>query len=201
MGLHPAAAHDPRVPGALARPLRMGMFWARARFELARHGWPMGLGLIVSGVAAGLVLFATPSLRERTHSLQLEQLAARSHALKASADPQELQRRQWADFYARLPAADGALEAVATIQRVATAHGVQLAHGEYRLSRDAGAPLMRYQITLPARSDYRRLRGWIGDVMNAVPSASLDEFSLRRDDAGSATVDARVRFTLYLRAP
>jgi hypothetical protein len=130
MGLHPAAAHDPRVPGALARPLRMGMFWARARFELARHGWPMGLGLIVSGVAAGLVLFATPSLRERTHSLQLEQLAARSHALKASADPQELQRRQWADFYARLPAADGALEAVATIQRVATAHGVQLAHGE-----------------------------------------------------------------------
>jgi hypothetical protein len=191
-----AAAH--RVPERLS-PLRL--LRAHAQFHLARHGWPLSLGLALIGVAAAVGLFVTPPLREKAESQLLAQHAARDSRQLPQTDPQALKRQQWADFYAGLPAADGALEAVAAIQRVAAAHGVELAHGEYRLSRDAGAPLMRYQITLPARSDYPRLRAWIGDVMNAVPSVSLDEFSLHRDDAGSATVDARVRFTLYLRAP
>jgi len=195
-----SAAHSAarQVPARLS-PLRL--LRAHAQFHLVRHGWPLSLGLLLIGCAAAVALFATPPLREQAESRVLAQRAARDSRQLPQTDPQALKRQQWGNFYAGLPAADGALEAVAAIQRVAAAHGVELAHGEYRLSRDAGAPLLRYQITLPARSDYPRLRAWIGDVMNAVPSVSLDEFSLRRDDAGSATVDARVRFTLYLRAP
>ena len=92
------------------------------------------------------------------------------------------------------------MEAIDAIHRAAAANGVKLANGEYRLARDGGARLLRYQITLPARASYPQLRAWIGEVMNAVPSAALDEISFRRDDVGSDSVEARVRLTLFLRA-
>ncbi len=179
--------------------MNAGLLAAHWRFEIARHGWPLPLALVMMAVAAGVALLATPPVRTQVRTL--DAALASAHADRSrSSDPQETQRRQLTAFYAGLPTAAGALEAIAMIQRAADANGVTLAQGEYRLSRDAGAQLMRYQITLPARSDYPRLRAWLSDVMNAVPSASLDELSLRRDDAARDAVDARVRLTLFMRA-
>lgn len=173
--------------------------FAHLRFQMVRHGWPLPAGLALIGIALGLRLLGSEPLRARASALEATHSALRDRRDQAP-DADELQRRKLAAFYASLPTGAGALETITTIQRAADANGVTLAHGEYRLSRDGSAPMMRYQITLPARSDYPRLRSWLTDVMNAVPSASLDEISLRREDAANDTVEARVRLTLYLRA-
>ena len=122
-----------------------------------------------------------------------------SAALKAPSR-EEIQRRESATFYAALPSAGGALDAVAKIHGAASTHGVLLSHGEYRLVRDGSARLWRYQISLPARASYPHLRAWLADTLSAVPSASLDELSLRRADSSGDVVEALVRLTLYMRA-
>ena len=172
---------------------------AHVRYQWYRHGWPAVAGLVLIGFAAGLQLLGVEPLRARADALGAAQTVLRQQRVKAPSQD-EVKRGQLTAFYARLPAAADALEAIADIHGAAQVNGVTLAHGEYRLARDGGAPLMRYQITLPARSTYPRLRAWLADTLDAVPNVSLDEISLKRDDAGSDSVDARVRLTLYLRA-
>lgn len=172
---------------------------AHLRYQFYRHGWPAVAGLVLLVFAAACQWLAVQPLRARTSALHAAQAVARPAALQAPSQ-QELQARQLAGFYARLPAASGAPEAVAAIHAAARANGVSLTRGEYRLVRDGNAPLWRYQITLPARATYPRLRAWLGATLLAVPAASLDEISLRRDDSSGDAVEARVRLTLYMRA-
>ena len=93
------------------------------------------------------------------------------------------------------------LQAVETIHLSAAANGVKLATGDYRLVRDGSAKLQRYQMNLPAQASYASLHRWLAEVMNSVPSVSLDDISFQRDDVGSDSVEANVRLTLFLRAP
>ncbi len=172
---------------------------AHLRYQLHRHGWPAVAGLVLAVCAMALQLLGVQPLRARTGELTAAQAIARPAALQAPS-PEAIQDRQLAGFYARLPAATGALETVAAIHAAASANGVTLAHGEYRLARDGKAPVWRYQISLPARASYPHLRAWLDDTLNAVPAASLDEISLRREDSTGDSVEARVRLTLYMRA-
>ena len=172
---------------------------AHLRYQFYRHGWPAVVGLFLVIGATALQWLAVQPLRVRIGELQAVQAVTRPATLQAPSQ-EAMQVRQLAAFYARLPAASGALDAVAAIHAAASANGVSLAHGEYRLARDGNAPLWRYQITLPARASYPQLRAWLGAALGAVPAASLDEISLRREDSSGDSVEARVRLTLYMRA-
>lgn len=173
--------------------------FAWLRFLLARHGWPAAAGLAFIVGAALLQLAATQELRAQELASRDAQAALRQRlAARPPAAQDDAQRL--AAFGAALPDAAGTAVAVEAIHLAARAHGVSLAQGEYRLAREAGAPLARYQITLPARASYPALRAWLADTLNGVPAAALDEIALRREDAGNANVEARVRLTLFLRA-
>lgn len=172
---------------------------AHLRFQLDRHGWPAVLGLVLLACAIGLQFFGVVETRAQAAAMRLEQAALRQRQAQ-QPKPEEAANQQRASFYAGVPAASGALEAIEVIHRTAQTRGVQLAQGEYRLAQESGAQLLRYQITLPARASYPQLRAWLADVMNALPAAALDEISFRRDDVGSASVETRVRLTLFMKA-
>ena len=179
-----------------------GLWMAHLRFHFYRHGWAAVAALLLAGLAVAIQLFGVQPLRARTVELHKVLAAVRPAALKVPSR-EEIQLRDIAGFYAALPSAGGAgggLDAVAKIHGAAGTHGVSLSHGEYRLVRDGSARLWRYQITLPARASYPHLRAWLAETLSAVPSASLDELSLRRADSGSDVVEALVRLTLYTRA-
>ena len=38
-------------------------------------------------------------------------------------------------------------------------------------------------------------------VLNQLPNVALDEISLKRDDAAASALDAKLRLTLFMRAP
>lgn len=172
---------------------------AYLRFQFDRHGWLAAAGLVLIVSAIIWQFFGVPALKAQTVALRTQQVELRKQ-LAQQSKPQETSRSRLDALYASLPVASGTLAAVKTIHQAAAANGVNLAHGEYRLTRDTGTPLVRYQITLPARASYPQLRAWLAEMMNALPSTALDEINFRRDDVGSPSVESRMRLTLFLRA-
>lgn len=175
--------------------------FAHLRYQLHRHGWPAAAGLALIACAIGGQFFGVARARAQADQLRTEAAAVRQRLAQAP-NPEEAASRRLAAFHAALPPASDALAAIELIHRSAAAHGVKLAHGEYRLTRaEGGAKVLGYQITLPARSKYPPLRAWLADVMNNLPAVALDEISFKRDNVGSDTVDTRVRLTLFTRVP
>lgn len=169
--------------------------FAWLRYLLVRHGWPALAGLVLMVAAALLQMAATPQLREREQALEEAQAELRS---RLAARPQPV-KDSGHRLVIALPDAAGTAAALAAVHLAASRHGVTLAQGEYRLARESGAPITRYQITLPARATYPQLRAWLADVLNGLPALALEEIALRRDDAATGVVEARLRLTLYVR--
>lgn len=105
---------------------------------------------------------------------------------------------QLATFYAFFPRPDSSADWLGKIYAAAKAQGIALQSGEYRLERSPDQRLARYQITLPVTGSYAQLRAFVGAVLTDVPAAALEEISLRRESVSSPTLEARVRFTLFL---
>lgn len=175
---------------------------ARAwRYRLGRLGWPMwaGLAAMLAAVAAGPLV--TDPMREQAAVWDAQAQQARRERASRPADAAATAQRQAQDFVATLPAGDAALAAVQDLHRLAQQHGVVLASGEYRLIDEAAGRWQRYQITLPAQAGDMSLRLWMAEALNRWPTLSLDDWSATRDQAGQELVQARVRWSFYLRAP
>lgn len=173
---------------------------AWARFAIYRHGWVAVLGVVLIAAALGMEFIGIEQARTRLAELRSEALAQRQRQVQQPRTDETASKRL-AVFYDSLPAPEGMHEAVDTIHRAAKASGVKLATGEYRLVREGSAGLLRYQISLPARASYPKLRTWLAVVMNALPAAALNDISFKREDIASESVEANVRLTLFLRAP
>jgi hypothetical protein len=169
-------------------------------FLLHRHGWPAALGVLFMALVWPIAHWGADSTRAETLALQQAQVAERERRAR-QPDPQVDQATRLATFEAGLPQAAGALQAVRHIHRSASEHGVVLSTGEYRLVDEPGGRLQRYQITLPADGTYPDLRAWMADVLNELPTMALDELSFKRNNVGEAQVQARVRWSFYLKAP
>ena len=174
-------------------------FLSHMRFQLFHHGWPAGVGLALLACALGLHWFAVLPVRARADEMRDTQAAMRLRVVAQAGQPELLLARQNALFDG-LPTPAGALDTIAALHAAAAVHGVLLAHGEYRMVGDVNSRLLRYQVVLPARSDYPALRAWLADILASHRYASLDDISLRRDASADAAIEARVRLTLYLKA-
>lgn len=105
-----------------------------------------------------------------------------------------------AAFEARLPRLQELPQLLARIDQGAAAQRVELRAGEYRLERVADERWLRYRITLPVRARYAQVRGLVDHVLVALPTAALEDVDLLRDGSDAqAPLQARLRFTLYLR--
>ncbi len=172
----------------------------RLRFALHRHGWPAPVGLLMALLVWPLAHWGADRARADASALSATLQEQRLQQVRQPGPP-ATPGQDLADLPSRLPAAEGALEALQTIHAAAARHGVKLSAGEYRLVREGGSPLIqRYQITLPASGAYPDVRAWMATVMNTLPTIAMDELSLTRQDVGSPAIETRVRWTLYLRA-
>lgn len=169
-------------------------------FLARRHGWPALVGLLMLAAVWPIAHFGADSARAQALDLQQVQRSERER-LARQPDPQVDEASRLAGFEAGLPQAAGALQALRHIHRSASEHDVVLATGEYRMVSEPGGRLQRYQITLPADGTYPDLRAWMADVLNELPTIALDELSLKRNAVDEPRMQARVRWSFYLRAP
>jgi Tfp pilus assembly protein PilO len=107
-------------------------------------------------------------------------------------------RSQLSNFYAFFPLSENVPELLGRVNQSALQHQLMLEKGEYKLSREAEFGLARYQVTLPVRGQYADVRGFVNDVLEAIPSAAVEELTLKRETIDAPELEARVRFVIFL---
>jgi hypothetical protein len=102
-------------------------------------------------------------------------------------------------FYDFLPDAGQALPLLTKI--LATAHelGLDPSRAEYAMTPVRQAGFVRYQVTMPLTGSYIAIRTFINSLLNNIPAAAINEISFKRQDGQTEMVEARLRFTIYMR--
>lgn len=175
---------------------------ARLRFAMVGAGWPGIVGFVLLAAAAfgQFVLVA----QEQAAAAAAKAQAERDQAAYASAagggqhgkvDAGEALAR----FRDLLKSEKQADELMETIQRDAQKNGLAPAGIEYKWQRQPELKLAEVRIVMPLKGGYAPLRAFLKEVLADVPGLALEQCDLQRDNIGSANVDARVRFSLFLK--
>lgn len=101
-------------------------------------------------------------------------------------------------FYATLGERRDAEQQVKTLFALAAKTGLVLSQGEYQGAFEQNGRFHTYQVTLPLKGDYGTIWQFALLALRAIPFASLDEISFRRESIAEPAVEARLRLTLYL---
>jgi len=175
--------------GALALRLRLAL----------RATSPVLLAALLLGASGSAALaWLVPA---RAQLEQERELARRAAALPPRAPrtaPVDTADANLDLFYASLGERRSAEQQVKTLFDIAAKTGLTLRQGEYKSGYDRNGKLHTYQINLPVQGSYGQVWRFALLALRAMPFASLDDISFKRDSIGQANVDARVRLTLYL---
>lgn len=154
-----------------------------------------GALLLVLGALAVFWLLPQRALQAERHAAALR--AARAPAPVVKSAPVTA-NENLALFYATLGEKRYAEQQVKTLFALAAKSGLSLSQGEYKSGYDRNGRLHTYQVTLPVKGSYGAIWQFAMLSLRAIPFASLDEISFKRETIGDAGVEARMRLTLYL---
>lgn len=167
---------------------------------VARRLGPTGLAGLALLMAAFVMLFGfVQPARHQAADLQA-QLAALDVARANLRDPVHTPATQAGEFLNQFPKRAELPAVVAALGASANKAGVTLEEGTYTWRAQKGAALARYVIDLPVKGSYPAIRQFVSNVLVAVPAASLDTLRLERREVVEGTVEARLRFTVFVRS-
>ncbi len=87
---------------------------------------------------------------------------------------------------------------IGTLFALAAKNGIVLSQGEYKTAAMRDGGFTTYQVNLPVKGSYGAIWQFAMAALKAIPFASLDDISFKRDSIGQPGVEARVRLTFYL---
>ena len=82
---------------------------------------------------------------------------------------------------------------------IARGLSLDLPQGKYRMACEAGASFCKYQIELPIKGSYVRVRSFLEDLLMVIPFASIDDLSFKRETANDDEIEVRLAMTLFTR--
>ncbi len=161
----------------------------------------VSFGLFVFGMAmlALWLPYQEKNLGNKQAEVERVEHLNKSSATKLVAMPSQNETRV-SQFYATLGEDGYAEQQLKTFFDIAGKDGLKLNQGEYKVSYERNSDTVAYQIELPVTGPYRTIRQFCEEVLLAIPFASLDEISFKREAISSANLDAKLKFTLYLSA-
>ena len=177
-------------------------FWSlvlRLRLALRALG-PVGCGaaaLCLAGALALAWLLPERALQRERRAVALS-LAALPPPPPAVLAPPATPDANLALFYDALGERRYAEQQVKTLFALAAKTGLVLSQGEYKSAFEPNGRFHTYQVSLPVKGSYGAIWQFGMLALRAMPFASLDEISFRRDTIGAPVVEARLRLTLYL---
>jgi hypothetical protein len=181
---------------------RLGVFSLQIRLALMRFGLIKSIASIfcIAGLTAWL--WAIPNLRAQQSAQQQNWLRAQQ-ALQATdvtkqTDPQTLAEDNFNHFVDVLGDAHDTEQQIRILFALSRKTGLTLSQAEYKLVEDKNGLYRSYQILLPVKGSYGAIRQFCEKTLLAIPFASLDEMSFKRETIASDALEARLRFTLYL---
>jgi hypothetical protein len=168
----------------------------RARIAAVRLGVPacVAIALCAAGVASWAWL-----LPKRAAQAQVMAQPLPSPATLVAPPPPPSANQNLAAFYDVLGEKRYAEQQVKVLFDLAAKSSLTLSQGEYKAVYDKASRVSTYQIILPVKGPYQSIWQFAMQGLRAMPYASLDEVGFRRDTIADPTVEARLRFTLYLK--
>jgi hypothetical protein len=164
---------------------------------LARRAGPaacVAAALLIAGIAA--TAWALLS-RQAQQAAAAALPAAPTQLVEAPPPPNA--NENLAAFYQTLGEKRYAEQQVKILFGIAAKTNLSLDQGEYKFGYDKPSRVSTYQITLPVRGPYANIWQFSLQALAAMPFAALDEVNFRRETITDPVVEARLRFTLYLK--
>ena len=165
--------------------------------------WPALLAAVIFSLCALFQLAVLLPLRERTQQAKEQAALGQERARAQRTMLEQLAReedpaRQLELFYEFFDTGRRLPTVLAALHNAAAAQGIALDQGEYRLYKDNGGRLLRYQITLPVQGPYTSIRRFVAGALRELPVAALEQVSFERAKIGDSRIDAQVRLSLYM---
>ena len=164
-------------------------------------GWPGVLGVALVLLAAGVTLSVVQVKTTRLAELKRDSASLKTRIEQAakSGIPETGSQEALAKFYDFF-ANTHLTEWLNKLYAAAEAQKLVLEQGEYRITPDKSGKLARYQITLPVKGSYLQIRQFVAQALADVPVAALEDINFKRETIGTAQLEARIKFTLFLGA-
>lgn len=190
------AWHDPSPEV----PLWGRLLW-QARRSFRRLGRPGLLALGVLVACPAVYFSAMIPAQERLQSAQsnarsLHERIARS--AKAMGMNQRTSEEQLTEFYQIFPGEKSSPQWLEKLLAVAENHGLSLDQGEYSAAPDKTVKLVRFQITLPVKGEYLKIRKFLAALPAELPIIALENVQFQRQKIADPVVEAKIRLVLYL---
>jgi hypothetical protein len=163
----------------------------RARAEIGLLGF---VSLAVLAAAAVLHLYVVEPMMARNQ--ELESAIARNVRKAAPEQPSAVGDKLSA-LYKFLERSEAPTDWLAKLYGIGTATGVELQQANYR-TQQAGGRVERYEIVLPVTGSYPQIRDFLKRSLAEIPVLSLDQISLKREEAREGAVQAELHLTLHL---
>lgn len=163
------------------------------------------LGLVGIAALALLVLTALFHLAAiKPLESRLQRLDDELNRLPVRATPDGFKRvnsdvreERIAAFYSYFDRREHVDDWLAKLYAVATAAGLELKSGDYRLS-ESQQRIERYQISLPVTGSYTQIRAFLEAALAEIPVLSLDHAGFRRKAANEGRIEAEIVLTVHL---
>jgi hypothetical protein len=181
----------------------IGRLALQARFAFARFGWSRFIAalLCVAGAVCWLAWIPRQQADAGAQSATIERVrkalqAPRAARRESAASPAQAHLTA---FYATLGDRLHAERQIAVLFDIARNSGLVLSKGDYTWAYDRASQVYAYQVLLPVAGTYGAVRRFCEQVLLTIPFASLDEITFKREAISNGALDARLRFTLYLK--
>jgi Tfp pilus assembly protein PilO len=167
-----------------------------------RHLSPMGVvGLGVLAAALVMLLSAVVPAGARLQTAERESGSLRQRLERAGqslTDARSSPEERLASFYGSFPKIEGVPDWLQKLYQAASAEGLTLEEGDYRLVTEKESRLARYVISVPVKGSYLQVRKFVGVALRDMPFLALETVSFGKQKIGEAQVDAKINFTLYV---
>ena len=180
-------------------------FWVRlrgqARRSLRRLGRP---GILALGVLVACPAWYFSAIIPAQERLQSAQANARSlheriaRSATAMGTNQRTVEQQLSEFYRIFPGEKSSPHWLEKLLAVAENHGLSLDQGEYIAAPDKTTKLVRFQITLPVKGEYLKIRKFLAALPTELPIMALENVQFQRQKIADPVVEAKIRLVLYL---
>lgn len=178
-----------------AKSLDLSALRLRGEMLLWRLGWLPVVAAALLVVAVLCLALVLPVQRLRVEALENELAAAvEQSASKVAVAPQEPPLNAFQRLL--MPQAQ-TNDLLRQIHQIAQNAGVVTVQADLRRVNDNAGVASQLQIALPARGDYAALRRFCLTLLSAIPSLSLDQLVLKREQVQNNQVDAQIILSVW----
>lgn len=164
--------------------------------------WALATALLVAALSVELVGTARLHVLVAAEAQKLDRLREAAATASAHAAPEKPLNEQRLEAFLAVLGDKGDMNGYVTaLFQQAHTHGLTLAQAEYRLGADKAGGFSTYEVVLPVGGSYPQVRGFVHEVLRALPCAALADIEFKRERIGVASTEANIRFVFYLREP